>query len=253
MRAGIAVIAAPIGAAEERERAGAVVIADIGGAGVGIDTTSFHKIAVKGVRATPVRVTHIVGAGIAVAAVGIDLLTGGRDALLASGDSARTEGIVVDADVVLATLAAGAIRVDTATIGGNTGVATAALGGRVLAAGVRAIGNRATRRVAATRGPAALVVAGKAAFVLRFAEDEWIFTAELFAVAVPEAAGVVAAFTVSRRVRECDAVGAAVRTAFIRSRAGTDAGGAVPGLLAGAGDRLGLRCRSARRSGVVLQ
>jgi hypothetical protein len=175
-------------------------------------------MAVEGVRAGPIRVTDIVGAGIAVGAVGVDLLAGSVVAFDAAIDAAGAIGVVIDANVVLAALAPGTFVIRATAVRRNTGVAGAALRGGIFAAGIRAVGDWAAGGFAAPSRAATLVVIGKAAFVLGFAEDERIFAAEFFAIAVPETTFVVAALAVSRRVRNRNAAGAAGGAAFVRSR-----------------------------------
>lgn len=84
-----------------------------------------------------------------------------------------------------------------------------------------------------------MVHPGETAFILRFAEDIRVLAAELLAIAVTEATGVVAAFTIGSGVGEGDALRTAIRATDVRRTAGADAGIAALHLGIGADERFG--------------
>jgi hypothetical protein len=213
----LAARAAGIRRAVERIRALSIGATDVVGAGTSVVAAARSEVAVEVVGAAAVPVADVRGARTAVIAIGVVGDTFRVDAI----GAARALGLVVDADVILARLAAGTLIVRAAAIGWNTGIAAAATWCGAFAAGGRAISHRTAGGIAASLGTAALVIFGAAAFIYGFAEDEREVAAEFFAVADAEATSVVTTFAVngadSGRV-------AAIRTAFFRhsGRARTD-------------------------------
>lgn len=212
--------------------------ADIGRAGIPIVAATGRKVAIEVIGTRTVLIADVCGARVVVVAVGIDLNANRVGAIGAS----RAFRLVVDANVVLAALAPRAFVIRTAAAFRNTGIAGAALRCRAFAARAAAFANRATGVIAAAFRAAALVHPREAAFVLRFAEDVRVVTAELFAVAVTVATGVVAALRMGGPdARRVAAVGTALHGSW-RGRGETDTLIALPGLL----PRTGRRCRSRR-------
>ncbi len=222
--------AARIPAIDNGGSAGAVRVACVRVAGKPVLATGVRR-AVGGTRAVAVRTADILRAGVVVAAIPI----AGHAVSLHAVETADTFVVVIRADIVLACLAAGAFVVGAAARFWNTRIPGAAFWCGAFAACAGAVGHRAAGGVAASFGAAALVVIRTATFILGFAEDQRVFAAELFTVAMAEATGVIATLA----VRSADPRGiAAVGSALAGGARRTGALAALQGLLTRTGDRL---------------
>lgn len=195
----------------------------------------------------------VIGARIAIVAARVVGNTLGLDAVIAPCRPTGAVRPVVNADVVLAALAAGAVVIGAASTSRNADIVRTALR-RAAFATDRTRGGIATRR-RATPIAAAIRLIERAALVRGLAPRMGIGTTKLFPITMPDTTGVIATLAVRWRSGRYSAV-ATRRTTIghaLRQPRRTNAFRSIPGLLSWALDRFGSGRWPRGRIGPLLQ